>query len=498
MAGLSERSRQGYLAILERLRQPDHGGLDDTFYDGTRLNILYAVALTEAIRGYKSALTRIEEFDTQPLFQVSGWRVRMVYYIGQGNTQKAIQCKERLELLQIQNSPLQFFEGTHVYIAMLAYALSDDLAGIQQTMETIENMAKRFEPWRPIFHYARGEYHRIRGDYPSAISDLETALKEAAPGRNLVWPNLAACAVVTLLELGRVREAKERGAQFVKQGEDETSDITLNYVRTAFAWAEAKSGEYASAIEQMDLVIRLYLAAEATGINLGIAYEMRARIAVLMNDHESFKHFAELCSEQFKAGRNPALTAKYEKLIQEARQAKLGVTDELARAAWISDTRNRTGVMESSIISEESPAARLLRLLEILVNASNSAGGFLYLVRGEGPVLSAQSGPRAPSIELGLRASKYLLEETSGNEHLTTDLGEENEKDGDTNWIGKEREAYHPVLLAHYTSEGYAITGLALLLKDPSKLFIFPAKAVTLTSKSLLESGEVSKVLFQE
>ena len=37
-------------------------------------------------------------------------------------------------------------------------------------------MADRFNTWKPILHFARGEYQRIRGDYASARSELEQAL----------------------------------------------------------------------------------------------------------------------------------------------------------------------------------------------------------------------------------------------------------------------------------------------------------------------------------
>jgi tetratricopeptide (TPR) repeat protein len=494
IGGLTERSRLGYLAVLERLYQPDHGGLDDEFYDGTRLNILYAVALTEAHRGCESALKRIEEFEAQPLFQVSGWRVRMIYYLGQGDTLKALQCKEKLELLQIQNSPLQFFEGSHVYTEMILYASSDDLAGVQQTIDTIQKMAKRFRGWIPILHYARAQYQRIRGDFPSAASELEEGLKMATPGHHILWPYLAACTITTLVELGRVAEAVERGRQWVEAGEEVTFDITFNFVTRALAWAEAKSGEYESAIARLELVIREFEAAGITGINLGRMYETRARIAVLMGDHASFKHFAECCYGQYKVGHNPALTAKYDKLIQEAKHAKVGVTDDLARAAWITDILSRTSSGEGSTNDGKSPDGRLQRLLEMLVNDSNSAGGFLYLMRDKGPLLSAQSGPLTPSVGLGSLARDYVLAEIGGDERLTTASEEEKDAADDNAWKGDQGEAYRPVLLGHYTLEGYAITGLALLLKDASKPFVFPADAVAAISKSLLDTGEVCKV----
>ena len=63
--------------------------------------------------------------------QVNAWRIRLVYYLRLGNTEKAQQCKKQVELLQIQNSPTQHLEGMNENHELLAYALADDLIPVR-------------------------------------------------------------------------------------------------------------------------------------------------------------------------------------------------------------------------------------------------------------------------------------------------------------------------------------------------------------------------------
>jgi hypothetical protein len=61
--------------------------------------------------------------------------------------------------------------------------------------------------------------------------------------------------------------------------------------------------------------------AGATGLNLGLVYENRARIAIILNDSDVFDIHSKRCAEEYLGKNNPALAAKYDKLIQEARKA---------------------------------------------------------------------------------------------------------------------------------------------------------------------------------
>jgi hypothetical protein len=263
------------------------------------------------------------------------------------------------------------------------------------------------------------------------------------------------------------------------------------------AVAEAKQGNNADAVVIADSAIEAFKGFSKTGLSLGLAYETRARVALLMNDRETFLSYAILCAEQYKVGHNPALTAKYEKLMQEARQAKVGIPGELAEAAGLSALSGDTVLRLITNLFDEckGPQARAERALELLVKQSNCLGGYLYTIQNDGPSLSAQLGDSAPFAGLDALVQECLSAEIEGTNDMTMAsaaseiVSSVTER---TDWSGQQGENYHPVVIGHRTPKGFAVAGLAVLLVDPSKTYIFPGKIVAAISKSLVDAGDIT------
>ncbi|MBN1654828.1 MAG: protein kinase [Deltaproteobacteria bacterium] len=498
--GRSEQARQGYLEVLERMMQPDHAGLEYAIYEPTRLTIMYAIALIEASLGYNSALSWIEEFEAHPLFQVNGWRIRMLYFLRQGDTYKANQCKKRLELLQIQHSPKQFFDGTYIAAEVMVYSTSDDLVGIKQSIECIKAIADRFKGWLPLLYFAQAEYHRIRGDYTGALAELDSALRLTAPGRYYIWPYLVGCYVLTLYRLQRFDEAKKKGDELLKAAEDANLDINTIVIKRPLALIEAKRGNYRRAVSLVQSVIDQTIASEITGLNLGLAYETRARVAIDMNDQASFNTYAELCAQQYRTGTNPVLAARYHNLMQEAREANLIVSGDLAGAAEMSEIRSRLQYDESAIVTIldncRETQKRASRVLNLLIKRCNCSGGYLYAMQKEGLVLLAKSDEIDETIELTALVEKRILIEINDDQDVVTTT---DEKQGASStqpeWIGPRGEKYRAVLLGHYYQENFAITGIAVLLLDQNKPFIHAGELASAISKTLFDAGDVSIIV---
>ena len=75
------------------------------------------------------------------------------------------------------------------------------------------------------------------------------------------------------------------------------------------------------AVELADMLIQSWKSLGTVGLNLGLAYETRARVALAMKEQQDFATYARLCAEHYRAKRNPALAAKYARLIHEAEKA---------------------------------------------------------------------------------------------------------------------------------------------------------------------------------
>ncbi len=497
LSGRHQQAMQQMQDILNRIAQPDRAGLEDMIHRIIHFSWAFGLGMTEASFGLKSSLKWADEIEQDILHQVNAWRIRTVYHLRQGDAETAEQCKKQVEMLRIQNSPTQHFGDTNLFPELLTYGLADDLVRVKRVIDDIENMASRFRTWMPLLHLARGEYQRIRGDYQAALGEFEKALRLVAPGRHVAWPHAAGAELRALFELERFAEGKARGQESLSAAEKEDLRNETNYIRMPLALIEAKLGEYDSAVKNAETVIAHYHRLGTTGLNLGLAYDVRARVAIYMNDHEAFRTHAELCAEQYRAGHNPALTVKYEKLVQLARRAKLGVSEDVAHAAEFSEysTQSMVSLLGSALTDCHDPQERMQRALEVLVKQGKCLGGFMYTMQTEGPSLSSQVGDCSPPAEMDTIVREYMQAETDEARDVTmtvADFGEPLSSQFD--WTNQEGEEFCPVLLGHETEGRFCITGVALLLPDSSKGFALPAEAVVVVSRALLEAGDVAPV----
>ena len=92
---------------------------------------------------------------------------------------------------------------------------------------------------------------------------------------------------------------------------------------------------------------------------------------------------------------------------------------------------------------------------------------------------------------------EYLLSEIDDSTGLTVTVTQREEDSISTDnsrWTFEQKEKYQPVLLSHFSKQGFVITGLAVLHVDPDGQFDYPAEVATMISGILLEEGDVSSV----
>ncbi len=420
LSGRHEQAMEEIQGILDRIAQPDRAGLDEMIHRITHFSWALGLGVLEASLGLESSLKWADEIEQDLLHQVNAWRIRMVHHLRQGNAEKAEQCKKRVEMLRIQNSPAQHFEDPIVSAELLTHGLADDLVQVKADIEDIEKVARRFRTWMPSLHFARGEYQRIRGDCRSALKEFERALELIAPGRHVIWPSVVASQLNALFELERFSEGREIGEQSLLAAEREDIGFGSALIQMPLAVIQAKADEYECAVRNSEAVIDRFRALGVTGLNLGLAYETRARVAISMNDQENFGVYARLCAGQYRAGHNAALTAKYERLMQAAREANLGMPEELRRAAELSVSLSRGGDVASNVRQRlagcDGRSELIDRALALVVERTGSQWGYLYLLADGELTLAAQSTGLAPpeNLQSELRAfiGRFMGDET--------------------------------------------------------------------------------------
>src|SRR5262249_37196990 len=155
-----------------------------------------------------SALSRAEELSGDPLHKLNALRVQASYYLSQGDALRAESCRQQVELLEIQNAPVQFFEGHDAFRYLPAYAALDDLPNVKRMCDIIDGLARRHPGWVAVRHYAAGEYARIRGDHAAALWSFGEALQHSQPGRDQVWPRAAEQYLYAQVALGRAADGE--------------------------------------------------------------------------------------------------------------------------------------------------------------------------------------------------------------------------------------------------------------------------------------------------
>jgi serine/threonine protein kinase len=494
ITGRSEQCCVSYRGVIERTSQPDGAGLEETYRTYVRYGVMRGLGMTEAAMGLSSSLQWASEIEADPLHQVNAWRIRALYHIWQGSTAQAEQCKQRVELLQIQNSPTQWFEGSQLGQESFAYALSDDLIGLKASLDAIEKMAQIFPTWQSTLLFASAEYQRILGNHSRALEIVRDAFTKTAPGRSHDWIYIASAYIRTLAAAGDDSEAVRKGDELLAAAQEAGLGYLRNHVRLPLALARAKLSDFETAIALTQTAIDEYQTMGTTGLNLGLAYETRARIAGLMNERGTFLKFAKLCSEHYQTDNNPALSARYDKLLRDARNTRLGASlnpgnaQDFVELTGTGDTINIISYLSGCQNSHE----RARRALDLLVSQANCQGGYLYTIHQGEPILAAQHGDQAPPAAIDQLINARVAEEIAGAGATEMVGGEAGLRAGeDVTDQGETMSNYRTILLGHFADEKYIITGIAMLIMDPDKRFNYPGHTVEILSRSFVDTGDV-------
>jgi len=496
-----EEARALYEAVLARLAQPDGAGLDETHKLHTVTGVTCGLGMIEAPMGLASALDRARALESTSLYQVNVVLITMLYHLWKGDVLTAEKHKHEVEMLRLQQGGRSLFEGGHLMAEVSAYACSDDLVRVKQTLDGIERMAV-MPAWKPILCYARGEYHRIRGDHTSALSELSHALELATAGQHQMWCEIASAHVRVLDALGLHERATAAGEQYLLEAEAAQLRFGQNTIKVALACAHAANGDRARAEALADGAIEALNELGSQGLSIGLAYEARARVALRSGDREAFSLWAKRCSDVFRASNNRALIAKHERLMREGHGPEaVGLANGMTALL-----RAQMGAahIATALSACSDPRERARLGLDFLVARSGAVGGFLYAIEPHGPVLVAQSGIDEPPSGLTAAVAEHLRvenddAETTGSEAPTSLKTSSSSTQTSTIFstltsiagVGRE---LRPCVVGHVAKDRFAITGLAILVIDPLKPYSTPADVAAHLSRAWFDSGEVTSI----
>jgi hypothetical protein len=418
----------------------------------------------------------------------------MLSSLFQGDIQAAEQHKRVADRLRIQNGTKQFTEGSHLLSELQAYAMSGDITRVRQVSEEVAPLAKRYPHWVPVLRYVTAEYHRMTRDYKRARSELEKVLAVVAVGTNRVWPHAAQAHVCALLELGDHEAALRHAREYVAQAEQTLQYVPDALVR-ALALARAHKGD-AEAGAAVDALIEQLTSDGVTGLNLGVAHETRALIALRLLDLETFEKQVGLCRTIFLAHKNSALSAKYHRLVQEGKRST-SVDVAAVRATPDSVAQYGGTRIDLALAGCRDDDQRSRLALTLLTRQSGSHAGMLYMLGKETtPYCMAQVGVVTTDPAMFVSQVCAFLESQNADDDATSTKTQAEEAEA-PEWRDSEGRHWRPVLLSHYVAGQLTITGVAALLVTGSQ-FVQPARTAATISKFYADRGATSMMLLAD
>jgi hypothetical protein len=490
LSGRLEQASEIYREIVKLTDREDRAGLDPANQRYVRCGLICAIGLMEAPLGLPSSLVWAAHLDQEPLHQINGFQIRMLYHLWLGQVREADQVKAQLDLMRIQTGPRSLSDGPYLVGRITANAAADDLTRIKHTLGDVAVQAARHEAWLPVRDYGTGEYHRIRGDLPSALPQLEAALNASEAGRHQIWAYAAGARVRVLLALGRADAARVAGDADLAKAEAAQLGYGCDYIKMPLALALAALGECEGAAVLADAVVQRFEGLGSVGIHLVLAYETRARVAIAQRETALYSHYAGLCAEQCRAANSRVLNAKYEQLKRAASSAE--VRSHVPAASMDALTMLTGSQLTSVLVGCNLPNDRAQRALELLTRRAGVQESYLYLLGPHGPSLVAQIGGAEPPRGLAGFVDEYLdaelqddLTTRSQEAETSEDLGVFHDAEGDS---------HYPILLSHQSETGNVVTGLAIAVTRGRQQFAHPGTLAAHLSRLIHDAGDAKAV----
>jgi hypothetical protein len=484
--GRFERAREHYAEVIRLTAQPGTTGLDETHQRYLRLGVMFGLGWIEANLGLATATDWANELEHEPMHRINAQQLRLLHALWQGQMAEAERLQGEIEAMRLKDGVRQWMDGASLVSEAVVNALSDDLTRVQRTCESIEPLARRHRPWAAVLAYAEAEHQRICGDLRGARQKLETLLASIEAGQHQIWPNASGTHVRVLHELGELERACEVGESYLQRAEHAGLGAMVSYVKLPLALALAERGQLQRAQQLTTEVLAVLSTLGASGLNVVLAHETAARIALLAQDFTRFEQHCRTC-ESLAAGQNArALVARCEKLKRHgrARRARLEATGHGQHASQ--------GPLDEILRADVPPRERAVRILEWLVASSHARGGILFVQQMRRLTQCAQTPDAQPGAALQAELERFMFAQTSADQHTQSLTGDDAREPGrDLLQVDEHGDRYRAVLLGHQSSLGFVASGVAVLIESESGKLSLRANVIARASEELARCEDV-------
>ncbi|HEX4336156.1 MAG TPA: serine/threonine-protein kinase [Polyangiaceae bacterium] len=428
-----EAARERWLKVHAHLEKFTEAELP--YVGAIRRAIESGIGSAEALMGLATATEWAERLEQDNLQDINALYLRRAIRLEVGDWAGAERFRKQAELLALRAHTRQMFSNAYM-LELTAHAMARDLTGLKQVLDRIAPLTACSPSWVAVHRLGEGQFHFICGDYERALEAFDQVLalttpEPGGPPRALTaFPQAAAGRAETLIELGRVAEAKAEAERALAVCADSKITVLSHVIARALALAEAKSGDHAGGSRRLEELIREQTALGVTGLHLGASYEARARIAIWALDAPSIEHFGRLTAREYRHGQASPLAARYQRLLEESRAAvarglpNLWELDPTRVEQQSSRNASITSIVSRTLEGAEPLGERASRALRLLCGDKASVEAHLYLCGDTGLSLAASQNTAAPPEGLRDHLNEYLARELRDDDDETAMVSE--------------------------------------------------------------------------
>lgn len=432
--------------------------MDRLIAEGSERYWLLLVSVAEQNPRYLEELKELEALHLS-LFRVYTLQAQIVYHRMRGEEDRARDLESEQELLFVRMGPMWLSQSFTPIFSTIAFGCIGDLLGLRRMIERLSDRVAEGYHMKPILDLARGEYHRLRGQLVESEAALRQVLDAPPEQQGLAWAAAHAALAETLLARGQVEEAAaaaERGVAVNSEPDRDQLILRLRAQRV-LALAEAARQSTDAAAARLERAIEEATPTLSPSL-LGSLHEASAAVALLAGNDAEFMRHLRHTQEWFGPTRNPALTARAQRLAA-ARAARASEGERAGVVAKELFTVPATGEVPLSnmLAACRGPLERRQRIMEILLVESAASEGYLYaLKRGRielvAPIDVAEPPGLADDVRRAVAARDATLEGayTVPSRPQTTDSKS-----------GEDRAPHRIVLLE---AAGSSVVGAAVLI----------------------------------
>ena len=475
-----EQARTGWFDVYARLEQISSAELPSV--DAFRHAIAHTVGVVEARMGLRTVKDWAERIERDPTQRVNARYLRKVDCLNHGDFEGAERWRKQAEILALRTPLRQMF--TSVVVAELwAHAAAGDLVGVKQALERIVTLSERYPNWMPFRILAQAQFQSVRGDLEAACATFERCLELCTPDPQqparsfAAWPYAVGSYVDVLCRLGRHEDARRVAGEALARCRELGIGVSSHEITRGLALAEARLGDHAGAYARLEALIEEKRALGAGGLHLGACYEACARIAIWTGDEERLQKYARLTAIEYRYGHGSSLGARYEQLLDEARQSGIGALPDLsdfvptAVKSTHAERDIATGRVHESMSGAIERSDRLQRALDMLCKARGASIGHLFVRAGQ--TIQYAASYRVPEPPEGLRD---FLQRCMRLDHEQSDADATVAQDPDADctsvswWADPHGNVHHPWVLIGSVDGEMRQVGIVSLVIDETQV----------------------------